>query len=80
MRLVAIEPELISFFNEYSFAEAPPLPNYSHQVLSRLPGKVIKNADELRGHGHHNLAGDASPKGTDRDETIILITGYCRTQ
>lgn len=38
----------IDFFGEYSFAEAPTLPNYSKATLQRLEGKKIVNADELR--------------------------------
>lgn len=48
MRLIEIE-EPIKFFGEYSFAEAPNLPNYTSETLARLNGKVILSPDELRG-------------------------------
>jgi predicted phosphodiesterase len=36
-------------FGSYSFAAAPSLPSYPPVVLDRFNGKVIKDADELRG-------------------------------
>ena len=48
MRLVEIE-QPIEFFEKYSFAETPRLPNYTTTALARLKGKVILSPEELRG-------------------------------
>jgi len=48
MRIVKIEPQ-IPFFNNYSFVEAPRLPNYSESTLKRFAGKVIMEPGELSG-------------------------------
>ena len=48
IRIVKIEHD-IAFFGEFSFAEAPKLPNYDPATLNRLKDKVIVDPDELRG-------------------------------
>jgi predicted phosphodiesterase len=48
MRLVLIAEDPISFFGSFSYAIAPPLPNYPERQLDRLAGKRITDADELR--------------------------------
>lgn len=47
MRIVRIEDDF-EFFNRYSFAETPSLPNYDRATLTRLNGKVIQDPEELR--------------------------------
>lgn len=39
----------IEFFDHYSYAEAPSLPNYTPVTLEQFRGKVILSAEELRG-------------------------------
>ena len=48
MRITRIERN-DEFFNRYSFSEAPVLPNYEASALRMLIGKVVRDADELRG-------------------------------
>lgn len=48
MRLVSIAEDPIDFFGNFSYATAPPLPNYPEQRLARLINKRITDADELR--------------------------------
>ncbi len=48
MRISHIEMNT-DFFDHYSFSEAPPLPNYEATSLRMLIGKVVRDADELRG-------------------------------
>jgi 3',5'-cyclic AMP phosphodiesterase CpdA len=47
MRLTKIKRN-INFWNNYSFAEVPKLPNYDAASLKRLNGKIILDPDELR--------------------------------
>src|ERR1019366_9138972 len=67
MRLVEIE-QPIEFFEKYSFAETPRLPNYTTTALARLKGKVILSPEELRGMDttiwrvRVRVAGDAAEK------------------
>jgi len=49
IRMTKIEKLGIDFFNNYSFAEAPSLPNYPKEVLNWLRGKKIMDANELTG-------------------------------
>ncbi|MCU0289569.1 MAG: metallophosphoesterase [Acidobacteria bacterium] len=49
MRITKIENDCLEFFGKYSYSEAPNLPNYTEEVLKRFNGKVIMEADELRG-------------------------------
>ncbi|HLJ27523.1 MAG TPA: metallophosphoesterase [Candidatus Angelobacter sp.] len=48
MRIVKIERN-IQFWGEYSFRDAPRLANYSQATLERFKGKIIHDAEELRG-------------------------------
>jgi Calcineurin-like phosphoesterase len=48
MRLTAIAEDPIQFFGSYSYATAPPLPNFSERQLARLAGKRVIDPDELR--------------------------------
>lgn len=48
MRLVDIDADPTPFFGEASFAEPPPLPQYSLTALARLQDKVVLDAAELR--------------------------------
>lgn len=48
MRLTAITEDPIEFFGSYSYATAPPLPNFSERQLIRLTGKRVTDPDELR--------------------------------
>ncbi|HEV3042052.1 MAG TPA: metallophosphoesterase [Candidatus Angelobacter sp.] len=48
MRIIKIERN-IKFWKNYSFAEVPQLPNYDPASLTRLKGKIILDANELRG-------------------------------
>src|SRR6266487_789271 len=48
MRLVSIAEDPIEFFGSFSYATAPPLPNYPERRLARLDGKRATDADELR--------------------------------
>lgn len=47
LRLRSIEPNPISFFGAYSYAEAPQLAHFSNADLDRFKDKVITSADEL---------------------------------
>jgi Calcineurin-like phosphoesterase len=49
MKLKKIESKPEPLINEYSFAEAPNLPNYPKLALERFKDKVIAQPDELRG-------------------------------
>jgi 3',5'-cyclic AMP phosphodiesterase CpdA len=49
IKITRIEPRPIDFFGNYSFEEAPKLPNYAEPLLRRFAGKKIANAEELRG-------------------------------
>jgi predicted phosphodiesterase len=49
MKLVQIDVDPLVFFEKYSFATVPKLPNYSPIALARFTGKVIVEPDELRG-------------------------------
>jgi hypothetical protein len=48
IKITQIESRPINFFDNYSFAEAPKLPNYTEATLQRFANKKIANADELR--------------------------------
>jgi 3',5'-cyclic AMP phosphodiesterase CpdA len=48
MKIKSIGAEPIIFFGQYSFAEAPKLPNYDKATLLRFADKIIVDADELR--------------------------------
>jgi 3',5'-cyclic AMP phosphodiesterase CpdA len=75
MRFVQIDKKPISFFNEYSFDEAPQVPNYSKEILNQLKGKVIKTPDELRGMDTTIWSVRKKRQDTDPDKEIILTTG-----
>src|SRR5262249_53378828 len=49
LKMTRIEPDPIEFFGNYSFAEAPNLPNYAISTLRRFANKKIANPEELRG-------------------------------
>ncbi len=73
MLLTDLGERPIDFFLKYSFAEAPPLENYSKEVLERFRGKVIMSPDELR--GMDTTIWRICPKNEkDREEEIILTT------
>lgn len=48
IKLQEIDPQPLEFFESYSFAEAPKLPNYTPATLMRFSGKKIVGAEELR--------------------------------
>jgi hypothetical protein len=48
LRIRSISKGPVEFFGKYSYAESPPLPQYSAGQLVRLVGKQIIDADELR--------------------------------
>ncbi len=49
MKLSMIGDPIDDFFDHYSYAEAPTLPNYTPVTLEKFKGKVILSAEELRG-------------------------------
>jgi hypothetical protein len=72
MQFVAMS-EPIEFFEKYSFEEAPAVPDYNADVLSRFRDKVIKTGQELR--GMDTTIWRVRPRRqTDLDEEIILST------
>lgn len=73
MLFAELDSKPIEFFGKYSFAEAPPLSDYSKDVLDLFRGKVIKTSNELR--GMDTTIWRIRPRGDkDRDEEIILTT------
>jgi len=74
MRLTEINPAPLSFFDNYSFDEVPPLHGYAPDVLARLRGKVIKSAAELRGMDT-TIWIVRKRQANDLDQEIILSTG-----
>lgn len=78
MRFIHIDKTPINFFNEYSFDEAPHLPNYNKEILSQLKDKVIKTADELRGMDT-TIWSVRKRRDHDSDREIILTTGSVPT-
>ena len=49
MKITEIDENPVSFFEYYSFAEAPKVPNYPPELLNRFANKRIISPDELRG-------------------------------
>jgi 3',5'-cyclic AMP phosphodiesterase CpdA len=78
MRFIHIEKTRINFFNEYSFDEAPQLPNYNEEILIQLKDKVIKTADELRGMDT-TIWSVRKRRDQDSEREIILTTGSVPT-
>jgi hypothetical protein len=74
MKFIAIERDPIAFFGQYSFTEAPPLPNYFDVVLMRFRDKVVKTADELR-NMHTTIWRVRAKRPNDRDEVVLLTIG-----
>ena len=48
IKITRLDTRPIDFFGNFSFAEAPKLPNYAKSTLQRFANKVIANAEELR--------------------------------
>lgn len=72
MRIVRIQDTPITFFNEYSFAEPPPLPNFSQAELDAFKDKVILDGDELR--SMDSTIWRVRPKlPTDKKERILTV-------
>jgi hypothetical protein len=74
MRLTRISERPIEFFGHYSLDEAPPLPFYNEEILSRFRGKVIQSSNELRGMDT-TIWEVRERKPGDREEQIVLSTG-----
>lgn len=49
LKLAKIGDPVNNFFGNYSYAEAPSLPNYTPVTLEKFNGKVILSGEELRG-------------------------------
>jgi len=49
LKITEIDENPVSFFEYYSFAEAPKVPNYPPELLNRFANKRIISPDELRG-------------------------------
>ncbi|MCD9817683.1 metallophosphoesterase family protein [Bradyrhizobium japonicum] len=49
MKITQIDSSPVAFFANYSFAEAPKLPNYTNATLRQFVNKRVANPDELRG-------------------------------
>lgn len=72
MRIVKIQENAFTFFHEYSFAEPPPLPNFSQAELGAFKDKVILDGDELR--NMDLTIWRVRPKQpTDKKERILTI-------
>jgi len=71
MKITNIASEPVAFFNEYSFAEAPKLPNYTAATLRRLVDKKIVSAEELR-LMDTTIWRVRQAKPTDSSEQILL--------
>lgn len=70
MKINKIE-DPFEFFDQYSFVEAPKLPNYAPSVLSRFKAKVVLEQQELT--GMDTTIWHVRPrKADDNDEKIVL--------
>jgi len=68
----------VPFFDRYSYAEPPAVPDYPDDVLDRFRGKVVKTPQELR--GMDTTIWKIRPReGPDRDEEIILSVRWHST-
>jgi len=73
MKFNKMEKTPVEFFEKYSFAEVPNLPNYDKNVLGRFNGKVIMEGEELRGMDTTIwVVRPSEPQ--DEDQKIILTT------
>ena len=70
MRLIRIGEPIDGFFGEVSFAASPALPQYTVTQLARLEGKVVLDADELRGMDTTLWEVRGSTKGDSNDRFL----------
>jgi 3',5'-cyclic AMP phosphodiesterase CpdA len=73
LRLVALTERPVEFFGNYSYAAPPPLPHHQPAQLSRLTGKRIIDADELRSMDTTIWAVQPS-QPTDSAERFLIAT------
>ncbi|NTX64315.1 metallophosphoesterase [Myxococcus sp. CA051A] len=73
LRITTIKKYTPPLFKKWSYAEPPPLPNYTPSLLSRLKGKAIIDGNELRAMDT-TIWQVRLRQGTDPEETVIAAS------